>query len=61
MGYCDNQWVSDYTYTALLQRGQFVNLPKWQDAPVDANKRIAYDVSQPGRPRQSRIPTAHHA
>lgn len=28
MGYCDNQWVSDYTYKALLARGQNVNLPR---------------------------------
>jgi len=43
MGYCDNQWISDYTYTALLKRGKFVNLPKWQDAPGDT-ERVAYDV-----------------
>lgn len=28
MGYCEQQWVSDYTYKALLNRGQNVNLPK---------------------------------
>ncbi|NUO53842.1 MAG: hypothetical protein HOV80_33785, partial [Polyangiaceae bacterium] len=27
MGYCEKQWVSDYTYKALLARGQNVNLP----------------------------------
>jgi hypothetical protein len=29
MGYCDNQWVSDYTYSAFLNRGKNVNLPRW--------------------------------
>ncbi len=28
MGYCETQWVSDYTYKALLSRGQNVNLPR---------------------------------
>lgn len=28
MGYCDNQWVSDYTYTALFNRAQNVNAAK---------------------------------
>jgi hypothetical protein len=28
MGYCNNQFVSDYTYKALHERGQLVNLPK---------------------------------
>jgi len=27
MGYCDNQWISDYNYRALLDRGRNVNLP----------------------------------
>lgn len=27
MGYCDDQWVSDYQYRALHERGQNVNLP----------------------------------
>ena len=26
MGYCDDQWISDFTYTALHRRGQNVNL-----------------------------------
>ncbi|MEQ9322515.1 MAG: hypothetical protein RIF41_25335, partial [Polyangiaceae bacterium] len=43
MGYCDNQWVSDYTFNALLSRGQHVNMPKWQEAPA-ADERVAYDV-----------------
>ncbi len=32
MGYCDNQWVSDYTFKAFLARGQNVNLPKIEGA-----------------------------
>ncbi|MCA9625184.1 MAG: hypothetical protein KC731_39445, partial [Myxococcales bacterium] len=27
MGYCDNQWISDYNYSALLARGVNVNQP----------------------------------
>ncbi len=29
MGYCNNQWISDYNFRALLTRGQNVNLPRW--------------------------------
>ncbi len=29
MGYCNKQWVSDYTFRALLNRGKNVNLPKY--------------------------------
>lgn len=32
MGYCDNQWISDYNFRALLDRGRNVNLP---DGVVD--------------------------
>ncbi len=29
MGYCDDQWISDYHYAKLLNRGRNVNLPDW--------------------------------
>lgn len=38
MGYCDNVWISDYNFAALLARGKNVNLPKWHQATP---KRIA--------------------
>lgn len=28
MGYCDNQWISDYNYVAWYDRGANVNLPR---------------------------------
>jgi hypothetical protein len=31
MGYCDNQWISDYNYAALLERGKNVNLPRYHE------------------------------
>jgi hypothetical protein len=31
MGYCENQWISDYNFAALLQRGQHVNLPRYHE------------------------------
>lgn len=33
MGYCEFQWVSDYTFAALLHRGALVNLPRWKEPP----------------------------
>ena len=33
MGYCDDQWISDYTYRALHDRGQNVNLG-WATGPL---------------------------
>jgi len=36
MGYCDDQWVSDHTFNALISRGTAVNLPmKKQPPPLD--------------------------
>lgn len=29
MGYCDNQWISDHNFAALLARGKNVNLPRY--------------------------------
>lgn len=29
MSYCDQQWISDYHYRKLLNRGRNVNLPRW--------------------------------
>lgn len=38
MGYCENEWVSDYTYRGLFERGKVVNtVAKWQD-PVGGAK-----------------------
>ncbi|MBW2455249.1 MAG: hypothetical protein JRI68_12095 [Deltaproteobacteria bacterium] len=36
MSYCVNEWVSDYTYTALFHRGKNVNLPDMHGAALDA-------------------------
>ncbi len=33
MSYCANEWVSDYTYAALLYRGKHVNLPDLHGPP----------------------------
>lgn len=33
MGYCDQQWISDYTWRAIYERGQRINLPALQDLP----------------------------
>ena len=38
MGYCDNAWISDYNFAALLSRGKNVNLPKWHQP---TNTRVA--------------------
>ncbi len=38
MGYCDNAWISDYNFAALLSRGKNVNLPKWHKEP---SRRVA--------------------
>jgi hypothetical protein len=35
MGYCDNQWVSDYTYKALFNRTQNVNKPDYHGKPTE--------------------------
>lgn len=39
MSYCPVQWVSDYTYRGLFERGAQVNLPRWLEA--SARKRVA--------------------
>lgn len=39
MGYCDNNWISDYNYKALLARGKNVNLPRWHEPT--ARQRMA--------------------
>lgn len=47
MGYCDNEWISDYSYAALLARGQHVNAPLYQPAPTGHTEqldRVAYDL-----------------
>jgi len=31
MGYCPFQWVSDYTYLGLFERGALVNLARWHE------------------------------
>lgn len=31
MGYCDTQWISDYNFAALLNRGKNVNLPRYHE------------------------------
>jgi hypothetical protein len=60
MGYCDNQWVSDYTFKALLTRGVNVNLPRLGEAPslparsyqlvtVDGQGRAQFQVAVPYR------------
>lgn len=41
MGYCDNQWISDYNFLALHNRGKNVNLASWQLPPEGA---FGYDV-----------------
>jgi hypothetical protein len=33
MGYCENNWISDYNFRALLERGKNVNLPRWHEGP----------------------------
>lgn len=33
MGYCDDQWISDYNFIALANRGKNVNLAQWSPGP----------------------------
>jgi hypothetical protein len=41
MGYCDNTWISDYTYKALLNRAKNVNLPAWHEASSRPKQNVA--------------------
>jgi hypothetical protein len=50
MGYCSNQWISDYNFTALWQRGKYVNLASWQLPPGG----LWYDVIVLDRTDQAR-------
>lgn len=44
MGYCENQWISDYHYNKLYDRGSHVNLPRWHvPAPTIAYQVVAVD------------------
>jgi hypothetical protein len=48
MGYCQPEWVSDYTFAALGARGKNVNLPDWH-GPTDVRTRaIMFDGSGHG-------------
>ncbi len=37
MGYCDNNWISDYNFKGLLNRAKNVNLPRWHE-PTDRRR-----------------------
>jgi hypothetical protein len=41
MGYCDNQWISDYNFVKLWNRVKNVNTASWQ---LPANATFDYDV-----------------
>ena len=43
MGYCDPQFVSDYTFNALLNRGAAVNLPR-EHGPLPQLQEIPYEI-----------------
>lgn len=42
MGYCEFQWVSDYTYAALLHRGALVNLPRWKEPAPERRTAVIH-------------------
>jgi hypothetical protein len=59
MGYCDNQWISDYNFANMLARGQFVNQPKLM---VPEGERISYELiafDETGQARHERTIETH--
>jgi hypothetical protein len=49
MGYCDNQFISDYNFAALLARGSNVNLPKWHAASDEPAFLVTFDAEGRGQ------------
>jgi hypothetical protein len=51
MGYCDDQWISDYNYGALSWRALHVNLPRYYQPPTITDAYQIVSVGADGRGR----------
>ncbi len=59
MGYCDDQWTSDFTYSAVYQRFEGVNGAAFRRAPGASVARVLMDPGAGGAVRFGR--TTRHA
>jgi hypothetical protein len=60
MGYCDNEWISDYNFIALYERSKFVNLPDVSgDIQVSLGER--FDVISIGPDGASYVANANQS
>ena len=61
MGYCDDQWISDYHYNKLYDRSAWVNLPRWHVPGQERSYRIVAVNGDGGGTINSRVTRTSHA